>query len=148
MVKNFTGMVVYNMLMGRTADNKFDFPDDPAKIKAYVENRPVHTGADTFFGAGIKGKVAVAMSHAIPCVVTSASAEGFDVRSGDHMIVVDDEESFADSVISVYTDPVLWNRISRNACGWIEENLSFSAGRRKTSAILDKIGVKSPLPCQ
>ena len=100
------------------------------------------------YGAGIKGKVAVAMSHAIPCVVTSASAEGFDVRSGDHMIVVDDEESFADSVISVYTDPVLWNRISRNACGWIEENLSFSAGRRKTSAILDKIGVKSPLHCQ
>jgi hypothetical protein len=58
-VEDFTGMVVYNMLMGRTADNKFDFPEDPGQMEAYVKNRPVHTGADTFFGAGIKGMISI-----------------------------------------------------------------------------------------
>ncbi len=97
------------------------------------------------YGAGIKGKVAVTMSHAIPCVATSASAEGFNVVSGEHIIVVDDEESFANSVVRVYSDPVLWNKISCNAFNWIEKNLSFNAGRGKTSAILDRLGLESPL---
>ncbi len=136
------------------AQEIYDLQSEDIIVTGYVEDLgPLMTrmrvGVSPLrYGAGIKGKVAVAMSHAIPCVVTSASAEGFDVKSGDHMIVVDDEESFANSVIRVYTDPELWNRISRNACSWIEKNLSFKAGRMKTSAILDKIGVKSPLPCQ
>jgi len=58
-VKNFTGMVVYNMTMGRDGENKFDFPSDPSKIEDYVENRPVHTAADTFFGGGIRGEIEI-----------------------------------------------------------------------------------------
>ncbi len=98
------------------------------------------------YGAGIKGKVAVSMSYGIPCVITSTSAEGFDVVPGKHLIVADDEESFANSVVSVYRDPMLWNSISLNAMDWVRDNLSFEAGQRKIQSILNELGVRTGVP--
>jgi hypothetical protein len=59
-VEDFTGMVVYNMVMSRNEKNQFAFPDDPGQIAGFVENLPVHTASNTFFGAGIRGQLMIA----------------------------------------------------------------------------------------
>jgi O-antigen biosynthesis protein len=53
------------------------------------------------FGAGMKGKVGEAMSFGLPVVTTSVGAEGFGLTPGEHALVADDPDEFAQAVIPV-----------------------------------------------
>jgi GT2 family glycosyltransferase/CDP-glycerol glycerophosphotransferase (TagB/SpsB family) len=64
------------------------------------------------YGAGMKGKIGEALSWGLPVVTTSIGAEGMDLVNGDHVLIADDAESFANSVVRLYTDRLLWERLS------------------------------------
>ena len=74
--------------------------------------------APLLYGAGIKGKLGVTMGAGIPCVCTTIAAEGMGIIDGVHARVADDPRSFANAIVSLYTDEALWTRISENGRAW------------------------------
>ena len=67
------------------------------------------------FGAGFKGKIAMAQSYGLPVVTTEVGAEGMGLRDGETALIADDAGEYAAQVARVYNDPGLWDIISRNS---------------------------------
>ena len=76
------------------------------------------------YGAGMKGKVGLSMSHGLPVVGTSIAAEGFGVIDGKEMLVTDSPSQFAEYTVSLYRNPEQWNRLSKNSKSFIKKNYS------------------------
>ncbi len=79
------------------------------------------------YGAGVKGKVNMAMSYGLPVVATPMAVEGMHVQAGEDVLVAGDAKAFADAVIALYGDEERWNRLSRNGLANVERHFSFSA---------------------
>lgn len=65
------------------------------------------------YGAGVKGKVVEAMVNGLPVVTTSAGAEGIAGPADGALLIADDAESFAASVVRLYTEDDLWEATVR-----------------------------------
>jgi GT2 family glycosyltransferase len=60
------------------------------------------------FGGGVKGKVIEAMRHGVPCVTTTAGAQGLD--ASDALLVCDAVDSYAESILKLLSDDAEWLR--------------------------------------
>ena len=112
----------------------------PATIQAMASERVIVTGyvPDTKpyldrcrvsisplrFGAGMKGKVGEALAAGLPVVASRIAVEGMGLTSGKNVLVGDDPYSFADEVIRVYEDELLWENISHQGKTFIQKNYS------------------------
>jgi len=128
----------------------------PDKLKALASDKVVVTGmvptlkpwfdrarvsvAPLRYGAGIKGKVAVAMSHGSPMVATRVASEGMQLVDGEHVLVADDPRAMADAIVRLYRDEDLWNRLSTAGLRFIDDNYSWAAGLNHVRRILDSVG--------
>ncbi|QOC21894.1 glycosyltransferase [Wenzhouxiangella sp. AB-CW3] len=88
------------------------------------------------YGAGVKGKVNQAMSHGLPVVATRCAAEGMFLENGQDVLVADDAETFAGSIVSAYRDEALWNRLSAGGLENVQTHFSMEAARRALISIL------------
>ena len=88
------------------------------------------------YGAGVKGKVNMAMSFGLPVVATSVAVEGMHVAAGDDVLVADDAAAFAEAVIRAYRDEPLWNRLSERGLDNVRRHFSFEAAREGVTRIL------------
>ena len=94
-------------------------PDiDPLFARARVFVAPVR------FGAGVKGKIGEAMAYAVPIVTTTIGAEGMSLRDGEEALIADAPQDFAASVVRLYRDARLWQRLSDNAHAHVERHFS------------------------
>ncbi len=84
---------------------------DPAALlaRAGVFIVPLRTGS------GMRVKILTAMTHGVPVVTTSVGCEGIQVVSGQHVLVADTPEAFADAVLRVMLDRVLAKNLAREA---------------------------------
>jgi GT2 family glycosyltransferase len=82
------------------------------------------------YGAGVKGKVNMAMSHGLPVVATSIAAEGMNLADGRDVLVADDATDFAEAVLRLYDDEALWMRLSEAGLANVQRHFSFDAARR------------------
>jgi len=88
-------------------------------VTGYVPDiAPFFTGcrasiAPLRYGAGVKGKVNLAMSYGLPVVATSAAVEGMHLASGEDAMVADEPRSFVESIARVYADEALWTKLAR-----------------------------------
>ena len=64
------------------------------------------------FGAGVKGKVNMAMSYGLPVVATPVAAEGMQLNDGVDVRIAEDADAFAAAVLELYDDPASWLRLS------------------------------------
>lgn len=78
------------------------------------------------FGAGVKGKINMAMSHGLPVIATTIAVEGMQLTDGSDVLVADDPHAYAEAVMRLVRDASLWQRLSEQGM----ENVSrhFSAG--------------------
>lgn len=74
------------------------------------------------YGAGVKGKVNQSLAHGLPVVATSCAVEGMHLSDGEDVLVADDPAAFADAVARLYSDEMLWQRLSR---GGLENTRAF-----------------------
>ena len=88
------------------------------------------------YGAGVKGKINLSMAHGQPVVATSCAVEGMHLRDGEDVLVADDARAFADAVIRLYRDELLWNSLSRNGLANVERHFSLDAGREVVQRVL------------
>jgi glycosyltransferase involved in cell wall biosynthesis len=88
------------------------------------------------FGAGVKGKVNLAMSHGLPVVLTSLAAEGMHLREGHDALVADDAASMADAINRLYHDPQLWLHLSDAGLENVRRHFSVDLARSTLRTVL------------
>jgi glycosyltransferase involved in cell wall biosynthesis len=88
------------------------------------------------YGAGVKGKVNLAMSHGLPVVATSVAIEGMHLTAGEDVLVADDPRAFADAVPRVYDDESLWQQLSTGGRRNIERHFSRDVARAALRGLL------------
>ena len=91
------------------------------------------------YGAGMKGKIDEAMCSGLPVVTTSMGAEGIGIVNGEHALIADTPEDFADAVVRLYKDKELWEKLSQNGKKLIKENYSPEAVEKKLLKILNTL---------
>ncbi len=94
------------------------------------------------YGAGVKGKVNMAMSCGLPVVATPAAVEGMHVEPGREVLVASDAAGFADAVIRLYQDEALWNTLSAQGLANVQRHFSFDAARAALQRLLGEPGAR------
>jgi glycosyltransferase involved in cell wall biosynthesis len=132
----------------------------PAEIRAYASDNVIVTGylpevdeifyncrvfvAPLRFGSGMKGKIGQAMSYGVPVVTTSIGAEGMGLENGCQAIIADSAQEFADAVINLYQDVILWQRLSDNAFEHVRQNFTPEVVEEKIhNAVLNLVSTES-----
>ena len=95
------------------------------------------------FGAGAKGKVAVSLASGVPVVTTQVGAEGMQLVPGEHALVADSEEAFAEAVLQVLDDDALWQRLSTAGLQYAADVTSRASARQRVRAILAGFGMQN-----
>lgn len=88
------------------------------------------------YGAGVKGKINLSMAYGVPVVASSVAVEGMYLEHGQNVMLGDDPRDFAQSLVQLYQDPILWEKISSNGLQNIEQHFSRSVARQAISNIL------------
>jgi glycosyltransferase involved in cell wall biosynthesis len=82
------------------------------------------------FGAGVKGKINVAMSHGLPVVATTLAGEGMHLIDGENALLADDAAGFADAILRLYEDEALWMRLSAAGLENVRRHFSIEQARK------------------
>ena len=64
------------------------------------------------YGAGVKGKINHSLAHGLPVVATTCAAEGMQLTHRVDAMVADSAADFAQSVLELYGDADLWQRLA------------------------------------
>ena len=91
------------------------------------------------YGAGIKGKVAHAMSLGLPVVTTTVGTEGMGIVDRVHALVRDSPQAFADAITELGVDEELWTSMSVAGAALVRKTLSTDAMRERLQAFLEDL---------
>ena len=97
-------------------------------------------------GAGTKGKLIQAMMSGIPIVSTRIGIEGLNLRHGEHLLVADDPDSFASSIVRLLDDAELWQRLSHEGNAYITARHGREAVRTSLMQAVSSVLAKEPKP--
>lgn len=86
-------------------------------------------------GSGMRVKILEAFARGIPVVSTAIGVEGIDAIAGEHLLVADDAQDFADAVIQVLQNPSLADRLARSARALVESRYDWQTALRGLDAI-------------
>lgn len=89
------------------------------------------------FGAGVKGKINMAMSHGLPVIATTTAVEGMQLVPGVDVLTAEDPAGFADAVARIASDEALWTVLSRNGLRNVDEHFSSRAAAATLRRVLD-----------
>ncbi|HEY0231698.1 MAG TPA: glycosyltransferase [Dokdonella sp.] len=127
--------VNFHVIGSKVPDAIRALADEHVRVHGFVEDIvPYMDGcrvsvAPLRYGAGVKGKVNMAMSYGLPVAATTIAVEGMHVRVGEDVLVADDAAAFAAGVVRLYRDEALWKRLSANGLANVERHFSFDAAR-------------------
>jgi glycosyltransferase involved in cell wall biosynthesis len=119
-------------------------------VTGYVPDvAPFFTGcrlsvAPLRYGAGVKGKVNLAMSYGLPVVATSPAVEGMHLVPGEDVMVADDPEHFAAAIERVYRDESLWQRLSAGGVANIRRHFSRAVARQALDELFALADARKP----
>lgn len=88
------------------------------------------------YGAGVKGKVNMAMSHGLPVVATRLAAEGMRLADGHDVLLADDADAYAAAVLRLHGDEALWLKLSDGGLANVRAHFSFEAAREALRRVL------------
>ena len=99
-----------------------------ADIAPYMDGCRISV-APLRFGAGVKGKVNLAMAHGQPVVATACAIEGMHLVDDRDVLVADDAAGFAERIVRLYRDQPLWERLSQAGLDNVQAYFSLDAAR-------------------
>jgi glycosyltransferase involved in cell wall biosynthesis len=149
----FFAQQIFPLIEPRLRDAKFYIIGDnaPPEIVALANEKIVVTGlqrdarpffdsvklsvAPLRFGAGVKGKINQSMAFGVPVVATSTAVDGTELRDGEEILVADEPQDFAETLIELYESEELWNRLSENGISKTRALYSVEAAREKLKVL-------------
>lgn len=91
------------------------------------------------YGGGMKGKVIEAMHFGVPCVTTSAGAQGL-AQTGEFLAAADDPFLFAARVITYLDDDDAWRKASAAGQAFVRANFTEEAQWRAFAPEIETSG--------
>ena len=113
-------------------------------VTGYVPDvEPYFTGcrlsiAPLRYGAGVKGKVNLAMSYGVPVIATPAAVEGMHLEPGEDVLVADDPRHLPRRSCACTSDEALWQRLP--AAARTSGATSRASGARADAAARARLG--------
>lgn len=89
------------------------------------------------FGAGVKGKINLSMSHGLPVIATTIAVEGMQLSDGINVLIADDAAAFADAVLRLAHDEALWRQLSEQGLDNVRQHFSAAAAGAALHRVLD-----------
>jgi glycosyltransferase involved in cell wall biosynthesis len=77
------------------------------------------------FGSGIKVKVINGLYRGIPTVTTPIGVEGLELTNYEHLLIEDNPQSFASSVLNLLENKPLWEKISLQSRIVMKQNYTW-----------------------
>jgi glycosyltransferase involved in cell wall biosynthesis len=111
--------------------------DVPA-VKPFIEQASVCT-LPMLEGGGTRLKLTEAFAAARPVVATTNGATGIDGIDGEHLLIGDTPQEFADAIVRLLRDPALRLELGTNARKLAQEKYSWSALGDKFSEALTEV---------
>lgn len=99
---------------------------DGVRLTGFVDDvRPLVAGAaisiaPILTGGGTRLKILEAMALGTPVISTSKGAEGLGATHGEHLLLADDPEQFAHSIVHLLEDPQKAKQLAANARCFVE----------------------------
>ncbi|QWT18696.1 glycosyltransferase [Bacillus sp. NP157] len=81
------------------------------------------------FGAGVKGKVNMAMSHGLPVIGTPVATEGMQLVDGEDVLVAESPAGFVAAYARLVGDEALWLTLSDGGLSNVKAHFSADAAR-------------------
>lgn len=134
--------IVFNVIGSKAPPQILELAHDGVQVHGFVEDiMPFMDGcrlalAPLRYGAGVKGKINMAMSCGLPVVATTPAAEGMHARDGEDLLVADAPQDFSAAIVRAYGDASLWTKLSDNGLANVREHFSFDAARVALAKIL------------
>ena len=107
-----------------------------ADLEPYMDGCRISV-APLRYGAGVKGKVNMAMSYGLPVVATPMAVEGMHLVPGEEAAVASTAAEYADAVVALYNDEAAWKRLSRGGLANVERHFSFASAQAALEKILN-----------
>lgn len=107
------------IIKGRVSDEELEYLYNTCRLAI----------APLRYGAGMKGKVVEALYMGIPLVTTSIGAEGL-AEIENVIMISDDAESFAQSIIEIYTKEYMASALSRNSINYCKKWFSIEEAEK------------------
>ena len=82
-------------------------------------------------GSGTRFKILEAWAAGRAVVSTTLGAEGLGARDGEHLLLADDPDDFADAVLRLWNDPALRKRLGDAGWAHYRERFTWPAAWRK-----------------
>ncbi|WP_266169949.1 glycosyltransferase [Dyella subtropica] len=76
------------------------------------------------FGAGVKGKINMAMSYGVPVIATPLAVEGMHLEQGQDVLLADTADGFAHAARLLQQDSDLWCRLSAASIDNVKRHFS------------------------
>jgi len=109
----------------RLADANVEFTGAVPDVRPYVARAAVVI-APLRVGSGTRLKILEALAMGKPVVTTTIGCEGLSVVNGEHLMVADDPQSFAETVARLMSDRKLATELGRSGRALIERDYSWS----------------------
>ncbi len=76
-------------------------------------------------GSGVRLKILAAMAWGLPVVSTTLGVEGIDAADGEHLLIRDEPEAFAEAMVQLISDEQLWQKLRHAGNALIRERYSW-----------------------
>ncbi|MCW0201148.1 MAG: glycosyltransferase, partial [Rhodanobacter thiooxydans] len=113
-----------------------EFHGRVAELAPWLD-RCLATLAPLRFGAGVKGKINMSMSHGVPVIATTVAVEGMQLADGVNVLVADDAAAIVDAVRRLQADGALWQRLSERGLDNVQQHFSAAAAAAVLRRVLD-----------
>jgi glycosyltransferase involved in cell wall biosynthesis len=96
-------------------------------------------------GSGTRIKILEAWAAATPVVSTTLGAEGLECRAGEHLLIADDPEAFADAVSAFLASPGERRRIGSAGRKLYEEKYVWPVAWKTLDAVFGNVNNRPPV---
>lgn len=157
---------IWSIIQKRIPDMKFhiigseppreilDLAGDSIIVAGHIENLSEYFNhcklsiAPLRYGAGLKGKVGRSLGYGVPVVATDIAVEGSALVDGQDILVANDPQSFAETVVKAYEDEALWKTLSQNGMAFFDKNYSLESGKNFFSNLMDTLNRRQVSPAK
>lgn len=91
------------------------------------------------YGAGVKGKINMSLSHGLPVVATPLAIEGMSLDPGRDVLVGRDAAQLAGEIVRLHGDEALWQALSDAGVRHTEKHFSFAAAASAMQHVIDEL---------
>ncbi|MBN1680843.1 MAG: glycosyltransferase [Anaerolineae bacterium] len=137
------------MLLGKDAPRDLlalhNDPTTAITVAGFVEDTRPYLHDSALFvcplrsGSGTRFKLMEALACGMPVVSTSVGAEGLDAVDGEHMLIRDDPQGFADAIVHILDNPIEAGEMARRGRNWVVSHHAWAHSAALLRDAYDKL---------